>query len=45
MCISCEQYRPGFEDVTSSTEADAARAEQERAEWLADDPPDPSECL
>jgi hypothetical protein len=41
MCLACEPYRPGWEDTTSTTEADAARAERERADWLADDPPDP----
>ncbi len=43
MCLSCEPYRPGFEDTTSGSVEDAARAERERAEWLADDPPNPSE--
>ena len=43
MCLHCEPYRPGFEDTTSTTVEAAARAERERAEWLADDPPDLSE--
>lgn len=43
MCLMCEPYRAGVEDVTSVTEEDAGRAERERAEWARADPPDPSE--
>lgn len=45
MCLQCDPYRPGYEDTTSTTVQDAARAERERAEWLHgdEDQPDRSE--
>jgi hypothetical protein len=47
MCLSCDPYRPGAEDVTSTTVEDAARFERERAEALHgdDDRPDPADLV
>ena len=48
MCTQCSPYRPGREDTWSTTEAEAARAERERAEDAGefdDLRPDPSDYL